>query len=97
MTKEEYRINEEKIINLLNSIRKKISPDVLRGIEHYLKHGELEMAFELLFLDMIDKNIKYQFETKSDWINLAEELGLKEASVFEDTFWKKFSNYLSQT
>lgn len=97
MIKEEYRIAEEKIINLLNSVREKISPDVLRGIEHYLKHGELEMVFELLFLEMIDKNIKCASETKSSWMNLAKDLGLKESSVFDDAFWDKFSNYLSQT
>lgn len=96
MTKEQYRVNEEKVINLLNSVREKLSPEVLTGIEHYLKHGELEMVVELLFLEMINKNLKFPSDTKSDWINLAKDLELDKDSVFEYTFWEKFNAYLSQ-
>lgn len=97
MTKDNYLIYQERITELLNLIREQISTSTLNGIEHYLKHAEIEMAFELLCLEAINKNIRFQQDEKNQILDLAEVLGLKSDSVYEPNLWEKLNTHLSKT
>ena len=97
MTNELYFSYEEKVVKLLNLIEDKISPELLRGIRHYLNQAEIEMAFELLCLEVIDKNINLNQDTRNELLNLAKNFGLDNHSVYEANFWKKLTNYSSAT
>lgn len=96
MTKEEYLLYQERIIEFLNLIRERISPNTLTGIEHYLDHAEIEMAFELFCLEIISKNISFPQNKKRQLLDLAERLGLKSNSVYEPDLWEKLVVYTSE-
>lgn len=62
-------------------------------VEHYLKYSEYEMAFEILFLGIMDSG---QFP-KIDFINgleVAKFLKLDQESVYDVNFWSKFKVFM---
>jgi hypothetical protein len=64
------------------------------AILHYLNYEEYEMAFELLFLELINNKINPKiniFECEK----IAVQLKLNEHTIFDDNFWIKFKTYLN--
>jgi hypothetical protein len=95
MTNENYANYKNRVFKLLNIIEDQISPDVLNGVSHYLNHAEIEMAFELLCLEVIDKNISLNQETKNELLDLAKNFKLDIHSTYEPNFWEKLRAYVS--
>ncbi len=73
-----------------------MSKEATDAIEHYLNHGEPEMAFEGLVLEMIRVR-EYSMSTRSiDWLGLARECGLeKSGGVFEYEVFEKLCSWVA--
>ncbi|NQX64625.1 hypothetical protein HQN90_00655 [Paenibacillus alba] len=70
-----------------------ILPDGLEGVLHFFEHGEYEMAFEGLIIELTNvalypKGFKY-----SEWFSLALHYKLNVESVFDVNIWFKFKQW----
>ena len=67
----------------------------IEAVEHYLNHSEFEMAFEGLFLEIMQlkdtSSIDFQMA-----IEVGKDLRLNEESVFDHSFWNKFKKFIQQ-
>ena len=73
--------------------KEKISDDGLEEILHYYEHGEYEMSFEGLVIELMNvRNYPNNFDF-IDWKKLALYYGLDKETVFEGDFWMKFMNW----
>ena len=91
-----YLQNAELMIsNLLSASEVKLDKESVNNIKHYLNHSEYEMAFEILFLELMKLNEKPKFNVES-YKELAVKLKLNEESVFEPDFWNRFEKFLAE-
>lgn len=74
--------------------RRYLNDESVRAVTHYLNHDEYEMAFEGLFLDLMEVNIFENPEILEQCYILGKLLGLDKESVFDVDFWKKFSEFV---
>ncbi len=84
----------DKLLELITSCRKYIDDDTLNEVMHFYNHGEYEMSLEGLIIEMI-KIKKYPRNISGDKIkDLVLYYHLDTESVFENNFWKKFSDWI---
>ncbi len=70
-----------------------LEKDTQEFVLHYLNHDEYEMAFEGLFLDLMQLG---RFQSSFDIahaVHLAKALNLHQESVFRDDFWPLFEAF----
>lgn len=87
---------------LANSIQAEINvskywlqTEKAQWIQHYFDHGEYAIAFEFLFLELIENNkILYSMNARR-----AKEIGLildlDKEQQYDENFWTKFLSFLS--
>lgn len=95
LSKEDYQVHEERVFQLLAIVRNLISTEGLKGIEHYLNHAEIEMAYELLCLEIIRAEIDLSESVKTDLKDLALGLELDKENVYEPNFWEKLNSFIT--
>ncbi|UHA72534.1 hypothetical protein [Paenibacillus sp. 481] len=84
---------EKLLMEYITNSRNIISSEGLEGIFHYLEHGEYEMSFEGLVIELYSIG-KYPIDFNFDkWRYTAISLGLDTESVFDDQFWNKFNDW----
>jgi hypothetical protein len=79
----------EFIKSTLNQLDKTLDEESINSVNHYLDHNEYEMAFEGLFIEIM----QLQSIPQIDLIKareIAEDLNLNNESVFDFSFWNKF-------
>ncbi|MDQ2697156.1 MAG: hypothetical protein M3Z21_17600 [Pseudomonadota bacterium] len=86
----------EDLNTLIASCRPYISKEGGDLAQHYLEHDELELAFEALFLDLIEAHHIPPSLNINKWRNIGIHLHLHEESVLEGDFWSKFVNFLGK-
>lgn len=93
--KEKWIYIKEFIENVSNEIKPQLTKSSIDSVSHYLRHDEYEMAFEILFLGIMDlkdiSNIDF-LESKK----VGKLLKLHEESVFDFDFWNKFEEFIRQ-
>lgn len=98
MDKEEKKVdyNEvyESIVSLLEAYSDILDTDTYSAVTHYLEHGEYEMAYEGLFIDLIDAKFEIQKIDIKYYLTLGVKLNLDKESVFKGDFWKCLTNYI---
>lgn len=96
LTPQEYHRLEEELVKFLEAVRLAIPRDEVQNVNHYVRHAEIEMAFESLGLSIIKHRIKLMepFGGKR-LITLGSKLRLNEESVFDPDFWQHLTDYLS--
>lgn len=67
-----------------------ITIDSLEEVIHYYDHGEYEMAFEGLVIELINANRYPDNFIFYEWMELALEFNLDKESIFDGEFWRKF-------
>ncbi|WP_298145032.1 hypothetical protein [Flavobacterium sp.] len=80
---------------LLNLFAKNLDEPSLNEIEHFIKHDEYEMAFELLFLELFNKENLPHFDHKKVK-NIALLLKVDQETVYDTDFWITFSKFINQ-
>lgn len=76
-----------KLIEASNSI---LTADALSSVMHYYEHGEYEMAYEGLVLELIRSGKHPAGFDFLEWKNLAVSFNLDNDPVFDGSFWGKF-------
>lgn len=93
-------LSTQELNEINNFIRKTLSlvkcdldEESYNAVEHYLNHDEYEMAFEGLFIELIQSKSKPIIDFKNSR-KIALALGLDKESVFDGDFWIKFEKFL---
>ena len=94
LTAKEYRSAEEDFKIGFGMCMPTLSAEAKKNVQHYLNHGELEMAFESLGLSVKAEGIHVPRAARELLYPLGAGLGLIEESVFSATFWKEVSPLL---
>ncbi len=63
----------------------------LTEVHHFLEHGEYEMAFEGLVLELVRNDAITDGFSVSKWLSVAEGLGLRDESVFVGDLWARLT------
>ncbi|WP_207513119.1 hypothetical protein [Longitalea luteola] len=84
---------ESFIREVLSVVASNLEKDLIDFVKHYLYHAEYEMAFEGLFIAIMN------FDTVPviDWrrsIEVGKKLKLDVESIYDENFWTRFSKYV---
>lgn len=72
-----------------------LDKDTIEAVRHYLIHDECEMAFEGLFIEIMNLTQAPEIDfIKSR--EVAKLLKLDKESVFDYNFWENFNEYVTQ-
>ncbi|WP_298867888.1 hypothetical protein [uncultured Gimesia sp.] len=85
---------EKLVINLLEPCRSLLDPELLTEVDHYLEHGEPEMAFEGLLIELTKSNLDPTPYNTKQWEHTAKACGLlSEGGIFDYEIWSKFCSW----
>lgn len=93
MTSEKYNSLEAKVKDIVEAYSAEMLPQSLEYVQHYCNHAEIEMAFEIFCLKLIEQNISVSAEHKQQILELAKLLNLDQESVFDQDFWSKIQKF----
>jgi len=82
------------VVQLLGYCREMVSEETIAEGERLLDHGEWEMAFEGLALDLMQSSEVPYFFNRDRVRALALKLGLNRESVFDGRFWEKLEAWV---
>lgn len=84
-------IEEKQILeDFIKKSKNIISLDGLEGVEHYLEHGEYEMSYEGLVIELYTTELYPTNFNFTEWKELGLTFGLDKESMFDEEFWDKF-------
>jgi len=83
----------ERVAQCLSDSRDVLGGDAVKEAAHFLNHGEYEMAFEGLVLELIAVGLAPSSFDANAWVSLGRELGLEQESVLDGEFWQKFQTW----
>ncbi|WP_312112829.1 hypothetical protein [Brevibacillus reuszeri] len=87
-------IKEKQTLEAFISMSKSIlSSEGRDGVEHYLEHGEYEMSFEGLVIELYTTRMYPPYFDFAKWKELGLAFGLDKESVFDEKFWDKFNEW----
>jgi hypothetical protein len=66
-----------------------LDQETIDFVNHYLQYDEYEMAFEGLFIELMDLGQSSNVDLEKSW-EIGQELELHKYSIFDETFWVKF-------
>lgn len=89
---------DEEVIREIQSLidcNKGILPDVrLVDSQHYLDHGENELAYEYIMLEIIESENGVISGSVGELIRLGLHLGMDKNDWTDESFWQKVCTYL---
>jgi len=87
-----FEIVKKFINQLLNANNCIIDSAVVKHVEHYLRHNENEIAFELLILEIMKQSAPVRWNAEKVF-KCALFLELDKESIYDDDFFKKLIAY----
>ncbi len=96
MTKEFWIMVNHFLQTVLKQFMDDLDDESIEAVQHYLDHDEYEMAFEGLFIELININAELSTETANKCIVLGKKLYLHEEYMFDKKFWEKLERFLSK-
>jgi hypothetical protein len=87
----------ERLLGYIEVSKSILMDEAYIEVRHYYDHGEYEMAFEGLVIELVKENKYPQSFVSAEWENLGIEFGLNKESIFDYYFWNKFIEWLKRT
>ena len=84
---------KQKLENFIEKSKSVLSLEGLEGVAHYLNHGEYEMAYEGLVIELYTTGLYPSNFNFAEWKELGLAFELEKESVFDEEFWDKFNNW----
>jgi hypothetical protein len=95
MNEIDWEYIKESLKAILSLVDSKLEKSLIDHIEHYIKHDEYEMAFEVLFTEII----KFENLSLIDYKKVKEIgklLKLDKETVFDPNFWGNFISFIKK-
>ena len=86
---------KRKIGRELDAHRQRIPAERVADIEHYLDHGEYAMAFEYLFLELIDAQCPAATLSPTEVRKMADLLNLQNETNYDQNFKANLERFLA--
>jgi hypothetical protein len=83
----------DQIEAIINSCESIIPEDGCKEVRHFFSHGEYEMAFEGLLLELMKSNSKPRNFDFDEWCRIARALNLDTEPNFDGDFWEQFQQW----
>lgn len=80
---------------LLDYCRDDLDADLISNMQEYLEHGEYEMAFEGLFLAIMENGHSPDLDLDKV-LDYAIDLKLNEETMYDEDFWEKLKKFVYQ-
>ena len=80
----------QRIGAIIQDCRGILSDRALEVVDHYNEHGEFEMAFEGLVIELIKADAAPDSFDYEEWCGLLRAIGLDQEQVFDVEIWNKF-------
>lgn len=96
MTSENYEQVVGRLKNCLVLLSPKLTTDAVEHIQHYIVHGELEMAYETLVLSCIKEGVEFNSKISEELLSIGKILGMETEAVFECNFWSLAQEYIAR-
>lgn len=90
MEVDNVELHDKQLENYINASKEILELKDIEEVEHFFKHGEYEMAFEGLLIELIKAGIYPSEYNYKDWKVLGEHYILDRKTVFDETIWRKF-------
>lgn len=78
---------------LVNEYKQIFDSETYEAVMHYIMHDEYEMAFEGLFLEIMQCSEWKGLKSVLFYIKIGQFLGLENESVFDANFWHKLIDW----
>ncbi|RQR30250.1 hypothetical protein DIE23_20115 [Burkholderia sp. Bp9143] len=92
----DYGFVKDQLLLLLEAYGGKLGQETVDAVRHFIGHDEYEMAYEGLFIDLMDIGFDPNEINVDIYRKIGEDLNLNEESVFDEGFWEKFEGYLNK-
>ena len=91
----DWKYIKESLEIILSLVDSKLEKHLIAHIEHYIKYDEFEMAFEVLFTEIIKlENISLIDYKKVE--EIGKLLKLDKETVFDPDFWGSFISFINK-
>lgn len=87
---------KESLMLLLNSYSERLGIETYDAVKHYIDYDEYEMAYEGLFIDLMEINFNPREIDFEKYLEMGILLNLNKESYFSSNFWLYFNNYISK-
>lgn len=74
-----------------------VTISAIAHVSHYIKHGEIEMAYESLILSCIRERVRCDAHTSKELRAIGTDLSMETESVFEVDFWQIAQEYFESS
>lgn len=92
MQKESWTEIEEFILGTLNLVRHGLDQESIDTVTHYVDHDEYEIAFEILFTEIVRKNPTQAVDYNTA-LQIGQQLNLPNESIYDPSFWANFETF----
>ena len=86
---------QSKLENLLAQCKTTLCSEAVEEVQHYIDNNEPEIAFEGLFIELMQLEKLPEGVSKEDCISFGKYLKLAEDSVLDDEFWENFTKFMT--
>ncbi|MFJ5430960.1 hypothetical protein ACIPUP_17615 [Pectobacterium actinidiae] len=83
------------ISRLIDIYGKNLDEEITNSVNHFLDHGEYEVAYEGVFIELMSIGFNPDDIDVSHYIGIGIGIGLNKESVFDFDFWNKLNAYLN--
>lgn len=92
----QYHLLERELRSINDAVSGDLDKESAEGTLHYLQHGELEMAFEILGLGLLNSTISLDESMGSRLVAIGRQLGVDNESVWDPLFWDRLTQWRDQ-
>ncbi len=89
LSTEDYRRLEFQFRSVIEALHSGLGAKSLSGVEHYLSHSEIEIAFEIFCLNLFEQGVEVGHELASVIVDVGRSLGLEQESIYDPNFWAR--------
>ncbi|MCB9857423.1 MAG: hypothetical protein H6818_17210 [Phycisphaerales bacterium] len=89
--------HEEKVYRLIDQSKDLLAKEGIDEILHFWNHGEVEIAFEGLIVELSKQSKRPQCFDYDEWFGLLTELGLREDSVLVGDLVEVFQDWVESS
>lgn len=86
---------ENYLQNMCTTLSSILDNDSIQAVTHYNTHAEYEMAFEGLFIELMNLKEPPAIDVKES-VEIAYLLNLDNESVFLSNFWERFQVFIAK-
>ena len=96
LSSKHYKEIENRSGIILDNLMLELPADLNSSVQHYINHAELEIAYELFGLYLLEEKLILSHDLVKEIEQVGTELDFEnKASMYDPNFWHRFSHFLN--